>query len=435
MPELPTLPPICRALLTPAVSLDEALQKIDAFFSPEEERLPPKQPEQNAPALQLLQVLEETAPVAQITKATGIKREERHSPTALPAREMIEEVLRTSPKPKTEQQALPVVSEVIESSRIFSPTRIVSSPPIVSPPPIVSFDEPLSVKPVSEESVSEQPERPENSATNSPALKIASEWVMPVFFSKVFQQHWLRRRKENTQKAIPCRKPCLLPPVRVPHTEKLPASNMPTNSMPKPVIDTSACCWPQQLSSLMLTANNQMRMLADHLVVQSNQGTKTICFKGIFPGDGCSTIVLCAAKALTERGYQVLLIDAQHRHIDLPKQLNLSGNLDSGDEVLTLDDRLGFWVWQESKTAVENRKLLSGIVASQREQYDLILLDGGSVTESPLAEFVEFCHHVELDGVILVSNTKRPTEMPMPHITGRLRQHHIPLIGITENYV
>ena len=128
-------------------------------------------------------------------------------------------------------------------------------------------------------------------------------------------------------------------------------------------------------------------------------------------------------------------MDAHHRHIDLPQQLNLSGNLETGRDVIVLNEHLDLWVWHESKTADENLAILAEIVATHREHYDLILVDDGSVTERPLMEFIECWNHVELDGVILVSNTKRSTEMSLSHIAGRLRQHHIHLIGITENYV
>jgi len=169
--------------------------------------------------------------------------------------------------------------------------------------------------------------------------------------------------------------------------------------------------------------------------VQSIRGNKAICFKGVFPGDGCSTILLCAARALTERNYRVLIIDAHHRHIDLPKHLNLSVHWDSVDEVIKIDTHLGLWVWQKSKTAAENAANLAKTIKECRDEYDLILLDDGSVTESPLTVFVEFWNSVELDGVILISNTKCPTEPPVTHIAERFRQHQIHLIGITENYV
>jgi Mrp family chromosome partitioning ATPase len=185
----------------------------------------------------------------------------------------------------------------------------------------------------------------------------------------------------------------------------------------------------------MQTADNQIRMLTDHLIVQSHQGVKVICFKSVFPGDGCSTVLLCAVRALMERKHRVLLLDVHRQHIDLPKQLNLLGNGDSGSEVIPLNEYLDLWVWQEAKPAEENTALLAEVIATRHTDYDLILLDSGSLTKSPLTEFIEFWKRIEPDGVILVSNTKHPPEIPVSHIARRLRQHHIHLIGITENYV
>jgi Mrp family chromosome partitioning ATPase len=162
---------------------------------------------------------------------------------------------------------------------------------------------------------------------------------------------------------------------------------------------------------------------------------KAVCFKSIFPSDGCSTLLLCAVRALMERNYRILLIDSHHRHIDLPNQLNLSGDCETGTAVIPLDDHLDLWVWQESKTVEENTTLIAEIIAKRRDKYDFILLDDGSVTESPLPAFVAFWNQMDLNGVVLVSNTKRPSEMPVSHIVSRLRQYNVPLIGIAENYV
>jgi Mrp family chromosome partitioning ATPase len=83
----------------------------------------------------------------------------------------------------------------------------------------------------------------------------------------------------------------------------------------------------------------------------------------------------------------------------------------------------------------ENRTTLAKVVESHRTEYDLILLDNGSVTESPLSEFYEFWNRTKLDGVVLVANPKHPSAVPVSHIAERLRQHGIHLIGITENCV
>ena len=431
IPTIPALPPICTALLkSSAVSLEEALQQIDTFVAPTKSKekistLLLAEPQSDVFEKRQQQKQEdsivESAAVCRLPSAVlhtqsndcgSVNRGyvNRNCSPVDWTRDIINEVWQVLPKPR---ETMPVEMP-IEARRSL---RVVFEPE--EEPLIIPF-----VKP-------ETP--PKEAETTSPTLKIVAEFNPPTLSSKTFRKCWQSRHKETTLYQKQCLPPVRSQPVSIVQPEVPPEITV--ISIPKPPVDASTFKWSEQLDSLMQTANNQIRMLTDHLVVQSNQGVKAICFKGVYPGDGCSTLLLCAARALTQRGYRVLLIDTHHINIDLPKQLNLSGNLDSENEVIALDDLLGLWVWQESRTAEENVEFLAKIVASHREEYDLILLDDGSVTECPLAEFVEFWDQVELDGVVLVSNTKRPSEIPVSHIAGRLRQHHIHLVGITENYV
>jgi len=431
LPEIPPLPPILAASKVPAPSLEDVLEQIGSFSAPttsESEHCHSREsanlddtplslahrlrvgdehcsPAIDSPTLQLFQALEESA------APRLVKRESTIPSGSFSESEIAGELsLKPVPKPKSEGR---------------TQFRVVPDP--IDEPFIVPFAKPAVIAEGSSEDIE----------IKTPVLKILSESPPPIHLpTTLFRKCWQHRSEEKPfyqKRPIP-------PPARVSPTLVSAQEEPPVVSEPKPSIDTSTFRWSAHLDSLMQSASNQIRMLADHLVVLSNQEVKAICFKSVFPGDGCSTILLCAVRALMERNYRILLIDAHHRHIDLPKQLSLFGNLDSGNEVIPLNDRLGLWVWQESKPADENRATLAGIVADNREQYDLILLDDGSVTESPLVDFVEFWNCVALEGVILVSNTKRPTtEMPLSHITahiaGRLRQHHINLIGVTENYV
>ena len=423
LPTIPAIPPILTASKTSAaVTLEEALQQIESFSQPGVSEKVREQPVADPPTLQLFQTLGEPAP-------RKLAKKENTVPNAsFSVKDILDEVSQSSPKQQEKRAPLRVIPEHVEE------------------PFIVPFAKP------------ELPPEEKFEAKNV-VLKIVSDFVPEIYLQKTLRKCWNHRRKEKTS----YRKPFSVPPIprtdnesrecnaverpdepaidpgtpaiaSVPGSHVMPEKPMIVNE-PKPDIDPSTFQWSAQLDSLKQTASNQTRMLTDHLIVQSNQGTKVICFKSIFPGDGCSTILLCAARTLSERNYRILLIDAHHRHVDLPKHLNLSGNLDLGNEVISLNNRLGLWVWQESKTAEENRTTLAEVITAHREKYDLILLDDGSVTESPLTEFVEFWNHVALDGVILVSNTKRSAEIPVSHIAGRFRQNHIHLIGVTENYV
>ena len=416
IPAIPALPPICTALLkSPAVSLEEALQQIDTFVAPIENKdlstLLLAEPQSSDSVLRFAQ--------SNDCDSVNRKHADRNCNPVNWTRDIINEVLQVSPKPR---EAMPVETR--------KPLRVIFEQE--EEPVVIPFVKP-ETPPVATE-------------TTSPPLKIVAEnivaeFVPPTLSPKTFRKYWQSRHRERTLYQKVCLPPVRSQPVCIvqPDCAVQDCTVQPEEpqvvSTPTPPTTSPTFKWSEQLDSLMQTASNQIRMLTDHLVVQSNQGVKAICFKGVYPGDGCSTLLLCAAKALTQRGYRVLLIDTHHINIDLPKQLNLSEHLNAEHEVLVLDDLLGLWAWQESKTAEENMEFLAKIVAAHREEYDLILLDDGSVTECPLAEFVEFWEQAELDGVILVSNTKRPSEIPVSHVAGRRKQHHIHLIGITENYV
>ena len=410
MPVIPEIPSILAPPQYSPLSLEEALLQIETFSSvPVSEKKAEQPPTsltlrtENTPALPLLQVLEESAARdRQVGPGIPLKLvniENAAPSTTLSVEDVVREIAQVLPA------AAPMPSEEKRQS-----LRVVSD--LVEEPFIVPFAKPTSP--------------PEKIEPTSTALKVVPECVTPILCSKVLQKCGQHRRKGK----VLYRKPCSLPAVSV-----VPAVELPAICEQKPPVDTSMFRWPIQLDSLMQTARDQIRMLTDHLVVQQNQGVKAMCFKSVFPGDGCSTVLLCAVRALLERNYRILLIDAHHRHIDLPRQLNLTGNLNTGNAVITIADQLGLWVWQESKTVEENTAQIAEIVAAHHGTYDFILVDDGSVTESPLKAFATFWDQVQLSGVVLVSNTKRPSEVPLSHVARRLRQYQIPLIGIAENYV
>lgn len=420
MPYIPEIPSTLAAHKSSAISLEDALQQIETFSSPVKSGSVAEQSNTNQMVLPATECSSSTTspPTLQLFQALGtvpdqhadlriplklIKGESSVSHVTLSAKDVVREVLQMLPTAAPNPLPMPK-----DESR--QPLRVISD--TVEEPFVVPFAKP------------EPPQ--EKIKTKNAVLKIVTEIIPPVFFSKVLKKCGNIRRKGNAVH----RKRFSLPPISTAPMEELPVV-----CETQPPVNASAFRWSAQLDSLMQTASNQIRMLTDHLVVQLNQGIKAICFKSVFPGDGCSTILLCAVRALLERHYRILLIDAHHRNIDLPKQLNLSGDMDTGSEVLTINDQLGLWVWQELKSTDENTALLAEVITTHREKYDLILLDDGSVTEIPLTEFVAFWNRVELNGVVLVSNMKHPSEVPMSHIARRLRQHHVPLIGIAENYV
>lgn len=197
--------------------------------------------------------------------------------------------------------------------------------------------------------------------------------------------------------------------------------------------------WPEHLDSLERDASNQIRHLADHLESQIRQDRKVISFNGYRPGDGCTTYSLCAAREMAERGYRLLLADAHRQHPELALLLELDIDPHLYEIMTLIPDRLELLPWSESFIEIDSHEeshtiSFTDIVASLRNEYDLILLDGGSLIESPLGERVAQWRRMRSDGVLLVVNTKNPEPVNVQAVARRLERFNIELLGVTENY-
>ncbi|MDR1963154.1 MAG: hypothetical protein LBQ50_05200 [Planctomycetaceae bacterium] len=198
--------------------------------------------------------------------------------------------------------------------------------------------------------------------------------------------------------------------------------------------------WPEHLKSLERAASDQICFLADHLEIQKEQGRTVLSFNGFYSGDGCTTLALCAARELAERGYRLLLVDAHRQNPELPQLLHLKTNPDFYEIITLIPERLELLPWSETAIEISNNnqtttQSFSEIVGSFRADYDFILLDNGSLTECPFSERMILWREMGSDGVLLVLNMKNPVPVNIRGIAQRLLQNQVNLLGIVENYV
>ena len=198
--------------------------------------------------------------------------------------------------------------------------------------------------------------------------------------------------------------------------------------------------WPKYLASLEYRASNQIRHLADHLEMQLANGRKVVSFHGFRSGDGSTTLSLCAARELAERGHRLLLADAHPQYPELAMLLELDVHPHLYEIMTLIPDRLELLPWSESfiETVSHDQTHMTSfadIVASLRDEYDGILLDSGSLTESPLKKYVGQWRQMRSDGVLLVVNTKNPEPINVRAVAQRLHQFNVELLGVAENYV
>ncbi|MDR0871649.1 MAG: hypothetical protein LBN39_12745 [Planctomycetaceae bacterium] len=198
--------------------------------------------------------------------------------------------------------------------------------------------------------------------------------------------------------------------------------------------------FPAYLEQLKQDAREQVQVLADTLEEQCRQGRKTLSFNSIRLGDGCTTLCLCAARELAQRGYHVLLADAHKQHPELPELLGLTVDQNLYEIFTLIPNRLELLPWSETFLEFDEHnngsaRSFSDVITSLRKDYDIILLDNGCLTQSSLADPVAQWKAMHCDGLLLVLNTRHPAPFDVKSIVRKLSLQEVEFIGIAENYV
>lgn len=197
--------------------------------------------------------------------------------------------------------------------------------------------------------------------------------------------------------------------------------------------------WPEHVDSMRRRGAESIRLLSDHLATLHRRGIKVVSFNGFQPGDGCTTVILCAARQLAASGFRVLLADAHAENPELPRLLDIPSH-PTFYEIVVLEERLEFLPWSASAIEVEQdgqveSREFGELVAMVRDEFDLVLVDNGSLVEQALSERERFWRQMGSDGVLLVVNTQNRNPVNLPVVAAKLRRHGVELLGITENYV
>lgn len=197
--------------------------------------------------------------------------------------------------------------------------------------------------------------------------------------------------------------------------------------------------WPEHVDSLGDKASEQIQGLCDHLTDCMKKGVKAISFNSFYPGEGCTTSLICVARNLAARNHHVLMIDAHANHPELSELLSdPNDSLEYG--IVRLENNLDFLPWTEIPIEMEVdgnivAKNISDLLVSLYPDYDLVLIDNGRLSEGKLEERIAFWNKISSDGVLLVVNSKNADQFRLESVAARLKKYGVELIGLAENYV
>ncbi len=219
----------------------------------------------------------------------------------------------------------------------------------------------------------------------------------------------------------------------------------------QPAFQVDSFAWPSGCARLGMVARNEMEQLAEGLMAGREAGQQVVAMSGCRRGDGCTTLLLCVARRLAERGLNVAIVDADFDNPLLARRLGLLP--DAGWEEVLADRAAVEEVMIES---VQDRLAVLPLCGSLpcpgcpaqglpdpvsslnqlRQHYDLVLVDlgefgdrtgGGDGSSRAVLRWI--------DAVVLVRDVRTTPQAELNRIRQRVEAAGLAEAGIAENFV
>lgn len=102
-----------------------------------------------------------------------------------------------------------------------------------------------------------------------------------------------------------------------------PPTAQPSQQQFRPAWQVDHFSWPKLCRRLIARAGEELDRLADAMLEVHKQGNRVLGIAGCHRGEGATTLLLCAARRLAERGQKTVLVDADLTRPRLAKRLGL----------------------------------------------------------------------------------------------------------------
>jgi Mrp family chromosome partitioning ATPase len=220
----------------------------------------------------------------------------------------------------------------------------------------------------------------------------------------------------------------------------------------KPAWQVDRFTWPRVCRRLMARAAEEFDRLADAFLAAGARGQKVLAIGGCCRGEGATTLLLCAARRLAERGAKLVLVDADLSRPRLAKRLGVQPQ--SGWNEVSADDETFF-----ANAVVEsaaNNLALSGIrepaspshrtcsdwsrlapcIENLKSHYEMVLVDLGPLEEvEAIGDVLGQTVAGKIDAVLLVRNPRVTSEARLAAVEQQLTAAGAALAGVIENFV
>lgn len=337
-----------------------------------------------------------------------------------------------APQPKT----VDAVEDTSESE-IGSYASLVESAVCTSDEPVTSFFTTTTIQPVFNPTIEQLLDQP---ATREPVAPAAIEQTATV----AKPPRSLESPQVEPSEPEPAPSPLVFHPA---------SATAPTVQREfKPGWQVDSFTWPKVCRRLIARAAVELDRLADALMAVNGQGYKVLAISGCHRGEGATTMLLCAARRLAERGIKPILVDADLTRPRLAKRLCLQPQFgwDETSEAAgrSLDqaiveattNNVALLPAREPSTETGrptgDPSRLADCLDTLRSHYDMILVDLGPLEDAGLGDPSRTQEIAQMiDAVVLVHNDHITSESRLTTMAEQLADAGITTAGIVENFV
>ena len=229
-------------------------------------------------------------------------------------------------------------------------------------------------------------------------------------------------------------------------------SNPQSSSEFRPAWQVERFTWPRVCRRLIGRAADELDRLADALLTANADGQKVLAVAGFRRGEGATTLLLCAARRLAERGVKAVLVEADRTRPRLAKRLGVQPQLGwnnvSVDEGQSLDQAVVEATANNLAlvplagpsarldTAPGDWSRFAPCIETLRRHYEMVLVDPGPLENlGPIGEVLAQAAGGKIDALLLVCNQRITPEEDLNEVEQQLTAAGIAVTGLIENFV
>lgn len=217
----------------------------------------------------------------------------------------------------------------------------------------------------------------------------------------------------------------------------------------RPHLEVEHFLWPSAVRAILDRGGPAPAEFAAQLLAQAGAGEKVVAITGGGRGEGRTSVALALARSMASAGGRVVLVDADCERPDLARSLGvapqfgwdqvLQGELPLDDVLITsLGDRLAIVPWHQrvAGSVLPFHPLRASVsLGLLRENYDLVLVDGGPLAggQRPggLASLV---HAARFDGCYLIHDCRPQAAGSLAAAVRAARAAGLRVCGAIENF-